>query len=50
MITWTRCYEPWRMARDEGLKEKLKESLNDVEEAVSALIKQDWTVVKVLNS
>lgn len=34
----------------EILKEKLKESISDVEEAVSALIKQDWTVVKVLNT
>jgi predicted transcriptional regulator len=33
----------------EILKEKLKESLTDVETAVDSLIKQDWTVVKVIN-
>ncbi len=34
----------------EILKEKLKESLSDVKEAVDALLEQDWTVVKVINS
>ena len=34
----------------EVLKEKLKESLNDVEQAVASLIKQDWTVVKVIKT
>ena len=33
----------------EVLKEKLKDSLLDIENAITALIKQDWTVVKVLN-
>ena len=33
----------------EILKEKLKEILKDVEVAVNALIKQDWSVVKVIN-
>ena len=34
----------------EILKEKLKESLNDVEAAIDSLIKQDWSVVKVINA
>ena len=34
----------------EILKEKIKESLSEVEQAIGALIKQDWTVVKVINT
>ncbi len=34
----------------EILKEKLKETLSDVEAAIDSLIKQDWTVVKVINN
>jgi predicted transcriptional regulator len=33
----------------EVLKEKLKETMENVEIAVDHLIKQDWTVVKVIN-
>ncbi|MCE7741068.1 MAG: hypothetical protein GOP50_01295 [Candidatus Heimdallarchaeota archaeon] len=34
----------------EILKEKLQETLSSVEEAVGALLEQDWTVVKVINN
>lgn len=33
----------------EVLKDKLKETMENVEIAVDHLIKQDWTVVKVIN-
>ena len=33
----------------EILKEKLKETMQDLEIAVTSLIRHDWTVVKVIN-
>jgi len=41
--------DPGVLESQDILKDKLKETLKDVEIAVDSLIKQDWTVVKVIN-
>ena len=44
-LTWNRCYEPWRIARDKKIKKKLKLKIN-VETFNSSLLWEPWDVVK----
>ncbi|HAT84731.1 MAG TPA: deoxyribodipyrimidine photolyase [Rhizobiales bacterium] len=46
VITWTRCYEPWRMTRDEGLKEQLRASKATVISQNGSLLWEPWQVKK----
>lgn len=43
-VTWTRCYEPWRMTRDAAIKAELQQSGITVTSANSALLWEPWTI------
>jgi deoxyribodipyrimidine photo-lyase len=45
-VYWNRCYEPWRMARDAALKERLKHEGIAVESFNSALLWEPWEIRK----
>lgn len=45
-LYWNRCYEPWRIKRDEGIKSFIKESMNDidVQSFNGSLLWEPWTI------
>lgn len=45
-VHWNRCYEPWQMARDNRLKEQLKESGIEVRSFNGALLWEPWDILK----
>ena len=45
-ITWNRCYEPWRIARDAILKTALKDDGLDVQSFNGSLLWEPWQVLK----
>lgn len=45
-IHWNRCYEPWRMKRDEAIKSALKERGVRVESHNGSLLWEPWTICK----
>ena len=46
VVSWTRCYEPWRMARDAGISELLTEKGVDVVRHNGSLLWEPWKVKK----
>jgi deoxyribodipyrimidine photo-lyase len=46
LITWTRCYEPWRRIRDESLKSQLKAQNVRVVSQNGSLLWEPWQVKK----
>lgn len=45
-IHWNRCYEPWRMERDEMIKKQLKAKGIKVESHNGTLLWEPWTIKK----
>ena len=45
-ITWNRCYEPWRIARDSSIKSALKEDGLEVQSCNGSLLWEPWQVLK----
>jgi deoxyribodipyrimidine photo-lyase len=45
-VFWNRCYEPWRIARDKGIKETLKSNDIDVHTFNASLLWEPWDVLK----
>jgi deoxyribodipyrimidine photo-lyase len=45
-ITWNRCYEPWRIARDSSIKSALKEDGLEVQSFNGSLLWEPWQVLK----
>lgn len=45
-ICWNRCYEPWRVRQDTGIKEVLKQDGFNVESFNGALLWEPWEVRK----
>ena len=45
-ITWNRCYEPWRIARDAILKTALKDDGLEVQSFNGSLLWEPWQVLK----
>ena len=45
-ITWNRCYEPWRIARDAMIKTALKADGLDVQSFNGSLLWEPWQVLK----
>lgn len=45
-VYWTRCYEPWRVARDTKIKERLKSAGVDVESSNGSLLWEPWMIEK----
>jgi len=45
-IFWNRCYEPWRMRRDNSLKQKLLDSGLHCRSFNASLLWEPWTVLK----
>lgn len=45
-VCWTRCYEPWRIARDKGLKAELRAKGVQVETHNGSLLWEPWTIKK----
>lgn len=45
-IYWNRCYEPWRIKRDESIKSFIKESMDDcdVQSFQGSLLWEPWTI------
>lgn len=43
---WNRCYEPWRIARDKGIKETLQNEEIDVHSHNGSLLWEPWQVLK----
>ncbi|HBF07419.1 MAG: deoxyribodipyrimidine photolyase [Gammaproteobacteria bacterium] len=46
MVTWNRCYEPWRIARDTEIKTKLTGHDIQVISCNGSLLWEPWTVLK----
>ncbi|NNC55706.1 MAG: deoxyribodipyrimidine photo-lyase, partial [Pseudomonadales bacterium] len=42
-VHWNRCYEPWRIARDEKIKKALQEMGVDVQSHNGSLLWEPWT-------
>lgn len=47
LVTWNRCYEPWRIARDTQLKSTLREAGVDVQSSNGSFLIEPGTLVKV---
>lgn len=45
-VFWNRCYEPWRIARDKEIKEKLLKSDIQVQSFNASLLWEPWEVLK----
>jgi deoxyribodipyrimidine photo-lyase len=45
-IHWNRCYEPWRIARDAFIKERMKDKGIEVVSHNGALLWEPWEVLK----
>ncbi len=45
-VHWNRCYEPWRVARDKTLKERLNEISIEATSHKAALLWEPWEVKK----
>jgi deoxyribodipyrimidine photo-lyase len=45
-VHWNRCYEPWRIARDKGIKEALQSDEIEVHSHNGALLWEPWQVLK----
>ena len=45
-IYWNRCYEPWRIKRDESIKSFLKENMDglDIQSFNGSLLWEPWTI------
>jgi deoxyribodipyrimidine photo-lyase len=45
-IYWNRCYEPWRIKRDENIKSFIKDNMDDVEvkSFQGSLLWEPWTI------
>jgi len=46
LVCWNRCYEPWRIARDKGIKSALVEAGIKVESDNGSLLWEPWEVLK----
>ena len=44
VVFWNRCYEPYAIARDKALKEKLSAAGLDVQSFNGALLNEPWTI------
>ena len=45
-VYWNRCYEPWRIHRDQKIKKMLKHQAIDVQSANGSLLWEPWQVLK----
>lgn len=45
-LHWNRCYEPWRIARDEKIKRQLSDSGMEVKSHNGSLLWEPWTIGK----
>lgn len=45
-VVWNRCYEPWRMERDERIKESLKQGGIEAESFNGSLLWEPWEIKK----
>ena len=45
-VFWNRCYEPWRIARDQEIKQQLAESGLEVASFNGSLLWEPWTISK----
>ncbi|NCT40700.1 MAG: deoxyribodipyrimidine photo-lyase [Alphaproteobacteria bacterium] len=45
-VYWNRCYEPWRIKRDEAIKSGLKDNGIDVESFDGSMLWEPWQVLK----
>ena len=45
-VFWNRCYEPWRIARDQQIKQQLGESGLEVRSFNASLLWEPWTISK----
>lgn len=45
-VVWNRCYEPWRMKRDEMIKQQLNSDNIDVKSFNGSLLWEPWTNLK----
>ncbi|RZV49856.1 MAG: deoxyribodipyrimidine photo-lyase, partial [Pseudomonadales bacterium] len=45
-VHWNRCYEPWRIARDEKIKKSLRDMGIDVQSHNGSLLWEPWTISK----
>ncbi len=45
-IFWNRCYEPWRIKRDQNIKEKLKADNTEVHSFNGSLLWEPWEALK----
>lgn len=45
-VYWNRCYEPWRIDRDKGIKSALKDDGTEVETFNGSLLWEPWQVLK----
>ena len=45
-VVWNRCYEPWRMRRDEKIKQTLKEKGIQVQSYNASLLWEPWQIKK----
>ncbi len=43
-VFWNRCYEPWRIKRDEGIKAGLKDNGLEAESFNASLLWEPWTI------
>lgn len=46
LVTWTRCYEPWRIARDTRISEELQELGCKVHRLNGSLLWEPWQITK----
>lgn len=45
-VHWNRCYEPWRIARDKGIKDTLQNLAIDAHSHNGSLLWEPWQVLK----
>tara|TARA_R110002124_G_scaffold149220_1_gene315193 strand:- start:359201 stop:360511 length:1311 start_codon:yes stop_codon:yes gene_type:complete len=45
-IYWNRCYEPWRIKRDQSIKEFFKSTETTIHSHSASLLWEPWTVLK----
>jgi len=45
-IYWNRCYEPWRISRDQEIKHALKDAITEVETFNGSLLFEPWEALK----
>ncbi|WP_299732471.1 deoxyribodipyrimidine photo-lyase [uncultured Endozoicomonas sp.] len=45
-VYWNRCYEPWRIQRDQKIKERLRASGIDVKSFNGSLLWEPWNILK----